>query len=127
MELEQLRYAYYEARKSKRRKDDSVEFELHLESNLITLLNAVNRRVYQAENNYAFIVKRPRPREVFAAEFSFRILHHYVALRVYSLMELEMTNRAFNNRVGYGTDAAVWSVYNDIMMYLKGTQIPIVV
>lgn len=120
MELWDLRQAYYEARRAKRRKDDSVEFELNLNANLIKLLDAVNRRRYLSDNNYAFVVRRPRPREVFAAEFSSRILHHYVAIRIAPLLEAEYTSRAFNNRVGYGTDAAVWSVYNDIYDLSEG-------
>ena len=42
MELFELRQAYYSARKYKRRKDDSLEFEIQAEMHLVELLDCIN-------------------------------------------------------------------------------------
>lgn len=114
MKLFELRQAYYSARKYKRRKDDSLEFEIQAEMHLVELLDSINSRSFYSPKHYSFVVKRPRPREVFAASFIMRILQHYLDIRLRPFMEEEMTDKAFNNRVGLGTEAAILNVYDDL-------------
>lgn len=69
---------------------------------------------------YTFIAPRPRPREVFACEMALRVVHHYIDIRLRPLIEDELTDRTFNNRIGFGCDAAVNRVAEDIAEVSRG-------
>ena len=85
--LEDLNNVYYKSRLNKRRSLDSCCFEIDLESELLKLLNDINNRTFVAENNYAFVVFRPKPREIFATEMRNRIIHHYLDWRMRDIYE----------------------------------------
>ena len=94
--------AYYDCRRSKRRTASAIVYEMNYESNLIALRDRINTRTYQPGKSICFVVTRPRYREVFAASFEDRIVHHYIALRLESLFELVFSPRTFNCRKGKG-------------------------
>lgn len=94
--------AYYDCRRRKRRTASAIVYEMNYESNLIALRNRINTRTYQPGKSICFVVTRPRYREVFAASFEDRIVHHYIALRLEPLFELVFSPRTFNCRKGKG-------------------------
>ena len=94
--------AYYDCRRSKRRTASAIVYEMNYESNLIALRDRINTRTYQPGKSICFVVTRPRYREVFAASFEDRIVHHYIALRLEPLFELVFRPRTFNCRKGKG-------------------------
>ena len=94
--------AYYDCRRSKRRTASAIVYEMNYESNLIALRDRINTRTYQPGKSICFVVTRPRYREVFAASFEDRIVHHYIALRLEPLFELVFSPRTFNCRKGKG-------------------------
>lgn len=71
-----LRQAYYDARRHKRNKPYQLHFEAHLEENLESLCDALWNRTYQPLPSSCFIITDPKKREVFAADFRDRIVHH---------------------------------------------------
>lgn len=112
--LEDLIVAYNLARSNKRRSRDSVEFEMRLEARLSKLCDAVNNRTYRANQNYTFVVTRPKPREIFAAEMELRTLHHYIDWRINPLLEQYYSPRTYNNRVGKGGFRCIKQVQDDM-------------
>ena len=94
--------AYYDCRRSKRRTASAIVYEMNYESNLIALRDRINTRTYQPGKSICFVVTRPRYREVFAASFEDRIVHHYIALRLEPLFDLVFSPRTFNCRKGKG-------------------------
>lgn len=112
--LEDLTNVYYKARLNKRRYLDSCCFEIDFESELLKLLNDINNRTFVAENNYAFVVFRPKPREIFATEMRNRIIHHYLDWRMRDIYEKVLSDRSFNNRKGKGLHKAIETFKNDI-------------
>ena len=94
--------AYYDCRRSKRRTASAIVYEMNYESNLIALRDRINTRTYQPGKSICFVVTRPRYREVFAASFEDRIVHHYIGLRLEPLFELVFSPRTFNCRKGKG-------------------------
>ena len=94
--------AYYDCRRSTRRTASAIVYEMNYESNLIALRDRINTRTYQPGKSICFVVTRPRYREVFAASFEDRIVHHYIALRLEPLFELVFSPRTFNCRKGKG-------------------------
>ena len=68
--------AYLDCRANKRNTASALQFEQALESNLWTLYQALIAGTYQPGRSICFVVTRPKPREVWAAEFPDRIVHH---------------------------------------------------
>ena len=94
--------AYYDCRRSKRRTASAIVYEMNYESNLIALRDRINTRTYHPGKSICFVVTRPRYREVFAASFEDRVVHHYIALRLEPLFEFVFSPRTFNCRKGKG-------------------------
>ena len=106
--------AYFDCRHSKRRTASAVVYEMNYESNLIALRDRINSRTYQPGKSVCFVVTRPRYREVFAASFEDRIIHHYIALRLNPLFEAIFSPRTFNCRKGKGQLYGVTMLKEDI-------------
>ena len=70
--------AYFDARKNKRNTINALKFETHFESNLFDLCDEVIGRKYQPKPSICFIVDKPVKREIFAADFRDRIIHHFI-------------------------------------------------
>lgn len=74
--FEQLVQAYYECRRNKRNTNSARQFELNMEANLLDLHDELLSGTYQPGRSICFVVTRPKAREVWAAEFRDRIVHH---------------------------------------------------
>ena len=94
--------AYYDCRSGKRGKRVAIIYEMDYENRLFDLLDRVNDRTYHPSTSNCFVVTRPRYREVFAADFEDRIIHHWIALRLEPLFEKVFSDRTFNCRKGKG-------------------------
>ncbi|WP_343728492.1 RNA-directed DNA polymerase [Duganella sp.] len=68
--------AYLDCRKHKRSTPSALEFEVRLESNLADLYDELHSGSYRPGRSICFVVTRPKAREVWAAEFRDRIVHH---------------------------------------------------
>jgi RNA-directed DNA polymerase len=86
--FERLVVAYIDCRRHKRNSASAMAFEAHLEGNLCELHAELATGTYTPGRSICFVVTRPRPREVWAAEFRDRIVHHllynHVAPRFYA-------------------------------------------
>lgn len=112
--LEDIFKAYLDCRKHKRNTASAIEFEIEFDTNCILLHSELNNRSYQVSESIAFIVNKPRKREIFAANFRDRVLHHLVDLKLRPLLEEEFISRTFNNRKGKGTSKAIDQLNEDI-------------
>ncbi|HVR53100.1 MAG TPA: RNA-directed DNA polymerase [Pseudorhodoferax sp.] len=74
--LEDLLQAYLDCRRSKRRSRTALEFEEHLERNLLGLYEELQSGRYTPGRSICFVVTHPKPREVWAASFRDRVVHH---------------------------------------------------
>lgn len=101
--LEDLFEAYYECRKNKRRTINALAFELNYERELIRLWREINSDTYKIGRSIAFIVKYPVQREVFAADFRDRIVHHLVISKLNALFEKNFIDDSYSCRKGRGT------------------------
>lgn len=68
--------AYNQAKRHKSKKVYVKEFSKNLYENLAELANDLYYRKYKAEPSTCFIITDPKKREVFAASFRDRIVHH---------------------------------------------------
>lgn len=84
----QLFEAYSDCRRNKRNTPSALLFEQDLENNLIDLLDELRTGTWMPRPSRVFVVKHPKPREVWAAEFRDRIVHHALYNAVRHLFEL---------------------------------------
>lgn len=74
--LQELFEAYFEARRNKRNTVCQLLFELDYENRLVALAKAIDERSYRPERSICFVVDKPVKREIFAAGFVDRVVHH---------------------------------------------------
>ena len=107
--------AYFDCRKRKRRTASAIMYEIDYGRKLIALRDRINDRTYTPGKSICFVVTRPRYREVFAAAFEDRIVHHWIALRLEPLFEQIFSPRTFNCRKGKGQLYGVEMLRKDII------------
>lgn len=112
--LEDIYEAYYDCRKNKRSKASALAFEMHHERELRKLWVELNDMTYTISPSIVFAVTRPKLREVFAADFRDRVVHHLLMLRLEPIIESEMIDESFNCRKGKGTDYGVKTLQRHI-------------
>ncbi len=74
--------AYYDCRRAKRNSASALAFEANLEGNLSKLHDDLSSGTYRPGRSICFVVTRPKPREVWAADFRDRIVHHLLYNRI---------------------------------------------
>ena len=68
--------AYHDCRRNKRGSASALAFEYELERNIMQLHTELNAGTWQPGPSICFVVTHPKPREVWAASFPDRIVHH---------------------------------------------------
>jgi retron-type reverse transcriptase len=113
--MEQLKLdlfqAYYDARRNKRNTINQLRFEMHYEHHLLELYEALCNRSYRIANSIAFVVTNPVRREVFAADFRDRIIHHLIYNYINPVIDNQLVEGCYSCRVGKGTLYAVQQMY----------------
>lgn len=99
--------AFYDAKKHKSNKSYVIEFENNLQENLVKLRDELYNRTYQQECFTAFIVDRPKPREVFASNFRDRIVHHLYYNYVHKHFEKTFIYDSYSCIKGKGTSFGI--------------------
>lgn len=99
--------AYYQCRRRKRNTINSLKFEENYEQEIIKLWKEVNEGTYQIGKSIAFIVTRPKDREIFAADFRDRIVHHVIINKLKKYMERDFITDCYSCRDGKGTDFGI--------------------
>ena len=85
--LADLHQAYLDARRHKRNKTYQRLFEARLEKNLASLCDDLWTRTYQPRPSTCFLINAPKLREIFAADFRDRIVHHLYYNYVHEMLE----------------------------------------
>lgn len=111
IDLQDLFFAYFNCRKNKRRTVNALDFELDYETKLIKLYNDIKKRKYKIGKSIAFIVFEPVKREVFAANFRDRIVHHYIIDKINKYFEKDFIGDSYSCREGKGTLYGVTRIY----------------
>ncbi len=101
--LHELTVAFFEARKGKRFTVDAFRFEINWEKNLIQLRDDILNGVYKPSRGIAFVTKRPVVREIFAAPFRDRIVHHFLFNYCANWWDKKFIRDSYSCRKGKGT------------------------
>jgi len=111
---QQLKYdlfrAYYDARRNKRHTWNQLRFEIEYERNLLLMWERILNRTYEIKKSIAFIVNHPVKREIFAADFSDRVVHHLIFNYINPLLEPQFIADSYSCRTGKGTHYGVQRV-----------------
>ena len=101
--LTDLFASYYSARANKRNTASQMKFEANLSRNLISLYEDVRDRTYSPGRSICFIIRDPVQREVFAASFRDRIIHHYLFNKLEPVFDPTFIYDSYSCRKGKGT------------------------
>jgi len=112
--LEEVFEAYFECRKTKRYSSGALTFESDYESHLMELYRELKERTWKPGRSTCFIVTYPVRREIFAAPFRDRIVHHILIRRLEQSFEKYFIRSSFACRKGKGTHAAIARVAHAI-------------
>lgn len=99
--------AYNDCLKHKKNTTNALKFELNREKNLHSLLKDLQNRTYKISRHICFVVTVPTAREIFAADFRDRIIHHVLYNEIRDLFESNFIEESYANRLGKGTHMAV--------------------
>ena len=99
--------AYYNARQNKRNTINQLKFELNFESEIFKLYNEIETRAYKPLREIAFIVNKPVKREIFAADFRDRVVHHLLFGYLNPIIEKQLIHDCYSCRRGKGTSAGI--------------------
>lgn len=94
--------AYMECRKNKRNTHNALAFELDLVQNLWQLHHELNSGSYKIGRSICFLTTSPKLREVFAADFRDRVVHHVLVRELEKLYEHRFIHDVYNNRKNRG-------------------------
>jgi len=97
-----LYMAYLDARKNKRRTKSQILFEMHLEDNLMELYRDLYTGKYKVGRYMCFIIEDPVKREVFAATFRDRVVHHLVYNCIKPVLDRKFIYDSYSCREGKG-------------------------
>ena len=100
---EKLYVAFKEAKRGKRSTKDEQRFELNADENLMLLRRDMLDRTYQPSRGTAHIIHKPVMREIFAAPFRDRVVHHYIYDSVYEFWDRRFIYDSYSCREGKGT------------------------
>ncbi len=116
--------AFVCAKKHKSNKPYVVRYERNLDANLRRLCDALWYRSYKPEPSSCFIVERPKKREVFAAQFSDRVVHHLYYNYTHRLFERTFIEDCYSCIPGRGTHYGIERLKMHIQKVSRGYQQP---
>jgi len=105
--LYDLFQAYYDARKNKRNTINALAFEIDYERKLFELYGDIKSGKYEIGPSICFIIFKPVQREVFAADFRDRIVHHFIYNYISPIFERLFIYDSYSCRMGKGTSRGI--------------------
>lgn len=112
--------AYKDARKHKRNRNYQLKFEFNLEENLIDLRDELISGTYKPYSSNCFIIHDPKMREVFAAHFRDRIVHHLFYNYTYKVFEKTFIYDSYSCIKNRGTHFGIERLKHHILSVSKG-------
>lgn len=103
---ENLYSAYLDAAKGKHKKDACYRFEQRLANNLDLLYDEIQSGTYQPQEHFAFEIKHPKPRKIFAPAFRDLVVQHAIYRVIYEIFDRTFIHTSYACRVGKGTHKA---------------------
>ena len=116
--------AYYDCRSNKRKTANALAFEMNYEANLFKLYEEINNGTYTPGRSITFVVEKPVKREIFAADFRDRIVHHLIINKLNPLFEKQFIYDSYSCRVNKGTHFGIKRVTRFIRQCSQNYKLP---
>lgn len=114
------------ARKGGKRKTyDTHAFEVNLFENLARLADAIWNFEYEPSRGTAHIIERPVKREIFAAPYVDRVVHHWVIDNIVDYWENRLDYDAYSCRIKKGTSFGIKRLKHHIDSVAQKTGEPV--
>ncbi|WP_298627033.1 reverse transcriptase/maturase family protein [uncultured Legionella sp.] len=110
IDLPELFDAYAACRRTKRNTINATAFEMDYEHNLLQLAHEINSGSYQPSRSIAFVLNKPVQREIFAADFRDRVVHHWVIHKLNPLFEQAFIYDSYACRIDKGVHFGIGRV-----------------
>jgi retron-type reverse transcriptase len=107
VDFENILLAARKAQKGKRFRDNVLEFNYNLESELIKIQRELTQKSYQPGIYKTFYIKEPKTRMISAAPYPDRVVHHALCNIIVPIIEPTFIDDSYANRVGFGTHKAL--------------------
>ncbi|MDD5072088.1 MAG: reverse transcriptase/maturase family protein [Patescibacteria group bacterium] len=107
--------AYYSCRRRKRNTVNAGKFELNFENELLRLERELKSKTYRPGRSICFVITEPKPREVFAADFRDRIVHHLIVGFLEPFWEKKFIHHSYSCRLKKGAHLAI----KDLKRYMR--------
>lgn len=107
IDFENILLAARKAQKGKRFRDNVLEFNYNLESELIKIQRELTEKSYQPGIYKTFYIKEPKTRMISAAPYPDRVVHHALCNIIVPIIEPTFIGDSYANRVGFGTHKAL--------------------
>lgn len=108
--------AYLDCRRTKRNSISALTFEVDHEANILMLVDELREGRYKPGTSVCFYTRKPKCREIFAAHFRDRIVHHLVFKKISPVWEKIFIHHSYACRPGKGTHAAANAVQKFLRM-----------
>jgi len=106
-EYENLQLAFYKSRKGKEAKSEVIEYRKNLDYNLQKLQKQILTGNIQVGNYHFFTIYDPKERQICAASFPERVLHHALINICHPVFEQQQIFDSYATRKNKGTYAAL--------------------
>src|SRR5690349_549534 len=104
---ENIYRCYFECRRNKRNSINALKFEINAEENILKLESELKNKTYQPSHSILFAAKKPKLREIFAADFKDRVVHHILVDQLEKIWEPLFIHDSYACRKSKGTHAGV--------------------
>ena len=98
---------YLDCRRNKRNTVNALRFEFNAEEEVLKLEYELQTKTYRPSRSILFAAKKPKLREIFAASFRDRVVHHILVDQLEKIWEPAFIHDSYACRDGKGTHAAV--------------------
>lgn len=122
--LTDLHQAYLDARRHKRNKPYQRLFEANLEANLKELCEDLMLHQYHPGRSTCFLIRDPKRREVFVAQFRDRIVHHLYYNYTHQLLERTFIHDSYSCIKHRGTHFGINRLERHIRQESQNWQYP---
>lgn len=106
--FENIHRQYLLCRRNKRNSINALRFEARQELELTALQEALEKRTYRPTRSVCFFATRPKVREIFAADFRDRIVHHVLVDHLERIWEPVFIHDSYACRKGKGVHRGVF-------------------
>jgi len=118
--FEELLRAYHACRLKKSANVSQSRFERHLGQSLLQLQKEIQTSTYRPAPMKCFVVDEPKPREIFAAEFRDRVVHHLVITLMEPIWERKFVHSSFACRRRKGVHGALRHLQAQVRRISRG-------